>query len=564
MNKTLSVNIGGMVFHIEEEAFHSMHKYLDAIKGYFTASDGRDEIIQDIEARIAEMFQERLGSTRQVVTLADVDHVKSTLGRPEQYVMDDVADEEFNQESAQRTKNSYRRLYRDPDDKVIGGVCAGISHYIGIDPLWLRLAFAVSFFIFGSGFLLYLLLIVIMPKAISPSEKLEMKGEKVSLSNLKKSYIDESGAAAKVESGISRFFDALGQIIVGVFRLIGKVIAVIFIVIGILILGSFALMLLAMLGVGGIAIPFFITDLFLSAGQQTMAIIGGFLLIGIPIIVILMKALQVLFKLKYSNKILNWSALALWIIGLVLSISVATSIAGEFKTREVQRIEIPLLQPQGDTLNLDVFYPNGMRDEAYYFDTKGLDSGWDINSGQDSINIGDVKLDIIKSTGTEFELVQIGSARGKDRRSAVNNARSIQYRIVQEGSTIRFDEGFILPAGAMYRGQKLQLVLKVPEGKTVYMADNMDDIIYDIENVTNTYDGDMVGKAWTMTPSGLECIGCNLPSYGHSSRSHDNVKIKIDGKGVRVKGFSSKDSLIKDGEDVNIDISEDGITIESN
>jgi phage shock protein PspC (stress-responsive transcriptional regulator) len=569
MNKTLSVNIGGMVFHVEESAFKELNSYLEAIKGYFTTSEGRDEIIQDIEARIAEMFHERLGDKRQVVTGEDVSHVISTLGRPEQYLLDEQmeqGEESQDQSDSQESKRSYRRLYRDPDDRIIGGVCAGVSHYVGLDPIWLRLLFAISFFVFGSGLLLYILLIIIIPKAKTPSEKLEMKGERVSLSNLKKNFQDEASSISKnAESGISRFFDALGQILLGAVKLLGKLIAGAFLIMGIILLGSFALTFLALLGVGGIAVPFFITDLFMTPWQQTLAIISLFLTLGIPVLVVLSKAIQVLFKVNYSNKVVNWLALALWIIGLGLAVLVGGSIAGEFKTEQSQRIEIPVAQPEGDTLYLDLLNATNFRDESYYINNKSMDDVWNWNVNSDSLRIDDVQLDIIRSTSGQFELVQIASSRGKDRKGAIENARAIEYKLVQDGNTLRFDESFILPSGQMFRGQELQLLLKVPEGKTVFMSEEMDEIIYDIENVTNTYDGDMVGRGWTMTPQGLECIGCTLPGYNaRFHKSKDNFKISIDNHGVKVK--SIKDEILEDLEDdeeVDINISDEGIHIEA-
>ena len=126
MNKTVTVNIGGMVFHIEEQAYDQLKKYLEAIRGYFTSSDGRDEIIQDIESRVAEMFTERIGSNRQVVIASDVEHVINTMGRPEQVAGADEENADSNSSSgiggATSESRGYRRLYRDPDDKVIGGV----------------------------------------------------------------------------------------------------------------------------------------------------------------------------------------------------------------------------------------------------------------------------------------------------------------------------------------------------------------------------------------------------------------------------------------------------------
>lgn len=571
MNKTLSVNIGGMVFHVEESAFKELNSYLEAIKGYFTTSEGRDEIIQDIEARIAEMFHERLGDKRQVVTGDDVSHVISTLGRPEQYLLDEQVDQEQDErsgsQSQQESKRAYRRLYRDPDDRIIGGVCAGISHYLGLDPLWLRLIFAISFFVFGSGLLLYILLIIIIPKAKTPSEKLEMKGEKVSLSNLKKNFQDEASSISRnAESGIGRFFDALGQILLGAVKLLGKLIAGVFLIIGIIMLGSFLLTFLAFLGVGGITVPFFITDLFMSPWQQTLAMVGLFLTIGIPILVVLAKALQVLFKVNYSNKVVNWLALALWIIGLGMSVLVGGSIAGEFKMEQSQRIEIPVAQPEGDTLYLDLLNATNFRDESYYINDKSMNDVWDWNVNADSLRIDEVQLDIIRSNTGQFELVQIASSRGKDRKGAIENARAIEYKLIQDGNTLRFDESFILPGGQMFRGQELQLLLKVPEGKTVFLSEEMDEIIYDIENVTNTYDGDMVGRGWTMTPQGLECIGCTLPGYNaRFHKSKENFKISIDNHGVKVK--SIKDEVLEDlekDEEVDINISDEGIIIESN
>ena len=193
MNKTVTVNIGGMVFHIEELAYEKMKKYLEAIRGYFTSSDGRDEIIQDIESRMAEMFNERIGTARQVVTEEDVEFVINAMGKPEQVAGEDEESNQNSYSGSARTtgERPYRRLYRDPEDRVIAGVCSGFSHYVGIDPIWIRLAFAVAFFIFGSGLLLYIILGFIIPKAQTPAEKLEMRGEPVNINNIRKTVEEE-------------------------------------------------------------------------------------------------------------------------------------------------------------------------------------------------------------------------------------------------------------------------------------------------------------------------------------------------------------------------------------
>jgi len=564
MNKTLSVNIGGIVFHIEELAYDRLSKYLESIKGYFTASDGRDEIIQDIEGRIAEMFQERMINGKQVILDADVDHVMNVMGKPEQFA--GTTDEESfgagQHQTSSSERKAYRRLYRDNDDRVIGGVCSGISHYLGIDPVYLRLIFGIAFFVFGSGIVIYILLMFVMPKAITTAEKLEMKGEPVNISNISKSVSSEF--TGNSDNVFTRFFDALGQLIVGGFKLLGKVFAVFFIIIGIFLLIAFALTFLAILGVGGITIPFFITDLFMSPWQQTFAMIGAFCVLGIPLIMLIYKAIKVLFNIRIENKFINWTALALWIVGVVISFVLVSSIGREFKSRETQRIDLPVTQPVGDTLFIGLIDDEGYDSDAFYIDNHRIDDPWDVTTYPDSIRIDEVSLDIVRSNSTNFELVQVNTSRGRDRGQAIENARKIEYSIEQTSSKLIFNETFIIPKGAKYRSQEIKLILKVPQGKSVYMSPEMREIIFDIKNVTNTYDGDMLGKTWTMTDRGLECLGCSLPPDIHGNRN-DDIRIRIDGKGVNVEGADNvKDTNFTiDGDDVDIKINKDGIQIDA-
>lgn len=572
MNKTLSVNIGGIVFHIEEHAYEKLNRYLDAIRGYFTTSDGRDEIMQDIEGRLGEMFQERISPGKQVIVEADVDHVINIMGKPEQFAA--ASAETSSEEEAGSTyqeRRNYRRLYRDPDDRVIGGVCSGISHYLGIDPIWLRAIFAISFFIFGSGLLLYFILMIIMPKARTTAEKLEMKGEKVNISNIRRSVEEEMGAiksnveSSRAKAGVAGFFDMLGEFLVGALRLLGKIIAAFFVVIGVIILIAFFIAFLTVLGVGSATVPFFITDLVMEPWQQMFAIAGGFLLIGIPVIMIIYKAIKVLFNIKTESKALNWTALALWIVGLGMSIVVGSSVAGEFRTRESERSELEILPTTSDTLRLDVADYGDERFGWYIGDDHEGNVSWSTTSEHDSIWIRNVRLDIIKSSSDKVELTQITSARGSNRKDAYQNAKKIFYSFTQNDSMIEFDESFLLEKGSKFRGQKVQLILKIPVGKSVYLTEEMVDIIYDIKNVTNTYDGDMVGKTWTMTEAGLECVGCGLPDRNRRRGKKEEVSIRINEKGVKVEGTDiDKDStIVIDGKDVNISIEDDAIKIDA-
>jgi len=195
MNKTYTINISGIIFHIDEFAFEKLKGYLNTIRSYFKDSEGREEIMTDIESRIAELFSGRINNAKQVVLMEDVDHMISIMGNPEVFKNEDGSDTESNFKDTSNNANTYsskrKRIFRDGDDKVLGGVCSGVANYFDFDPIWIRLAFAVSFFFFGTGLLFYIILWIVIPEARTTAEKLEMRGEKVNINNIEKNFKDE-------------------------------------------------------------------------------------------------------------------------------------------------------------------------------------------------------------------------------------------------------------------------------------------------------------------------------------------------------------------------------------
>ncbi|MBK7966829.1 MAG: hypothetical protein IPK10_17270 [Bacteroidetes bacterium] len=191
---------------------------------------------------------------------------------------------------------------------------------------------------------------------------------------------------------------------------------------------------------------------------------------------------------------------------------------------------------------------------------------WGINSGEDSVSFDDVELTVQRAEGNEFELVRITTSRGTNRKNAELNSRRIVYPIQQNDSIIHFAKSYIIPKGVKYRAQKIRLILKVPEGKSVFLGQEMEDVIYDIKNVTNTWDNDMVGHTWTMTARGLECLNCNLDestsiNYNYSSDHDEKVKVRVNGKNININ--SDKDTINWDNKDVKIKIDGDGVVIDA-
>lgn len=185
MKKTFSVNLGNKVYHIDEDAYLRLKEYLDRIEGYFSDQKEREDIINDIEARLSELFAERLGPSRQVISLTDVEEVIRVMGDPQQI----SGAEEQSRPTGGRSSGP-RRLYRDPDDRLLGGVCSGLGAYLGLDPVIVRILF-ILFLIFGIGFLVYIILWIVVPEARTTAQKLEMRGDPVNASNIGRFMTEE-------------------------------------------------------------------------------------------------------------------------------------------------------------------------------------------------------------------------------------------------------------------------------------------------------------------------------------------------------------------------------------
>lgn len=179
MRKTVTVNIAGLVFYIDDDAFAALNKYLNSVRSEFKSMEGGNEIYEDIESRIAELFNERLGNNRQVITLKEVEEVIEILGQPGDF-FDDSETGSFHPPHARPTK----RLYRDTDNRIVAGVCSGLAAYWSMDPTLVRLVFVILAIFGMAGVLIYLILWLVLPEARTVAQKLEMRGEPVNLSNI--------------------------------------------------------------------------------------------------------------------------------------------------------------------------------------------------------------------------------------------------------------------------------------------------------------------------------------------------------------------------------------------
>jgi phage shock protein PspC (stress-responsive transcriptional regulator) len=192
MKITVSINLGGYSFNIDEDAYAELKSYLKNLEFHFAGEESSSEILSDIETRMAELFRTKINSYKQVINIEDVRQVISVLGTPE-----DISDKEGPSARDKFSTPGYHRMYRDPDHRIIGGVCSGMGAYWDIDPIIIRIIFVALVLAGGIGVLVYLILYIVLPEAKTTAQKIEMKGNPVNIHNIKDSVKKEFDTVRK-------------------------------------------------------------------------------------------------------------------------------------------------------------------------------------------------------------------------------------------------------------------------------------------------------------------------------------------------------------------------------
>ncbi len=192
MKITVSINLGGYSFNIDEDAYAELKRYMKSLEIHFAGEESASEILSDIETRMAELFRLRLTAFKQVISITDVSEAILILGNPE-----DMSDNEGPTKREKFSTHGYHRMYRDPDKRIIGGVCSGIGAYWDIEPWIIRIIFIALTAAGGLGILVYLILYIVLPEARSTSQKIEMKGDPVNIHNIKESVKREFDTVRK-------------------------------------------------------------------------------------------------------------------------------------------------------------------------------------------------------------------------------------------------------------------------------------------------------------------------------------------------------------------------------
>ncbi|GAA4428690.1 hypothetical protein GCM10023188_13130 [Pontibacter saemangeumensis] len=588
MKKNISINLQSIIFHIEEDGYEQLSRYLASIRTYFSNYEGHEEIVADIEARIAEIFSARLSPGKQVISLEDVEYLMARMGNVTDFeVLDPVEEERPNPqprpdaheadgayeaythtgprrlfrdinrkvisgvsagianylnidtlwirlffvlfvllgivsagisaamgivlyvvlwiampENAQLPETTARKLFRDPDDKKLAGVASGIAKYFGIDITAVRILFLLSILVGGFGVIVYIVLWVSMPEAVTLTERMQMQGDPVTLAGIEKTLKDnlnmkdsngQESTLAKVillpVRLISQIFHwlgrALGPVLAFLITLIRVGAGVILLVVSIgLTIALFSTLFVA-LGLVDESQYIVLGDFpasVLLGGFPRLGLVAGFFVGLIPLLFLIILAVSLLVKRMFLRPLMGWSMFGVWLVSLFTMAAFIGIHSTNFRrTGEVVTSKtIPV--SNYPTLTLDAYNTNLDYDNIY--------------------------IDVRAHNSKDVEIIQRAEAKGRTEEEAKRNARMITYRVVQQDSTIRFDNSYEFKENARFRDQELNITLMLPQNKPLRLTR---EFTYLLPSATFTQDysvDKIVRNTWQASGDQLECLTC--------------------------------------------------------
>ncbi len=461
MKKTIHINLSGIAFRIEEDAYDQLKEYLDAVQAILGSNDEARETINDIESRMAELFIPVTHENQVAVNLKDVEEVIKILGEPRDYAPADDETDGADASSASAKKEPFvqpirKRLYRDPYSRVVGGVCSGLGAYFNVDPLLFRLLFVVGLF-YGISIIPYLVLWIAMPKALTVEQRMQMFGGEPVFNKARTA----APSYMTAPSGLNQ-----------VLRIVGVVLGV-----GI-ILVSFALMVAMTVALffSGPAVHLVpeagymweLHDMLFSQGESLPIIIGLLLALGVPLLLVFYLGLHLVFQFRRGGKLIGTLGLIFWLVGLGLLTVGVLKVGIDFRHKaSIEEVVLPDAF-NGDTLFLQAAQmPQITKRSVVHFNNIRVHLNED-----DMTLFGEPKI-LIRENAEHFALVIERQAKGATEARARAYAGAAEYFWLQKDSLLELDKIYTLPAKSKIRDQKVTVRISVPKGKVVQIDPNL-------------------------------------------------------------------------------------------
>lgn len=585
MKKNISINISGIIFHIEEDGYDLLKNYLESVNRYFASYDERMEIIADIEGRIAEIFLAKLSGNKQVISAGDVEALIATMGT----IQDFEAVEEEDVHSKAETKQAYqqasdahaiperklyrdvnrkllggvaagianyfamdplwirlifvvlafssfifwfdfgtfsgatfivyivlwivlpasavleeskkiKKLYRNPDDRIIGGVSSGIAAYFGTDVTWIRLLFVITIFLGGSGLVVYIVLWIITPEAKTLTDKMQMQGEPVTLSNIETNVKRSLNVSEGEESPLVKVLLFPFRLIAIVFNALIKVLGPIAlflveavrIIAGVFLISMSLVFLFSLFIAAGALLGLTIGDNYINFFDAPVnllrdtlppfAILVSFVAIFIPLLISLLLGVAVVAKRKIVSATVAWSFFAVWVISIIGVGATIPAIISDFsRDADVEVAENYDLQGKTAVLTLREI---------------GMD------------NYQGASLQLLGHSSADYRLVKSFEGRGRTRQMALENAEKVSYGVSLKDSVFIFDSNITFNENADFRAQEVDAILYIPYDAVFMMDEDLKYILINTLHVNGYQERHIRNNSWRFTEDGLECITC--------------------------------------------------------
>lgn len=550
MNKTVTINLSGFVFHINDDAYAALQGYLNDIRNYIGQQEGAEEMLADIESRIAELLQAALGQNRQVVDMKDVARIRETLGNPADFATEGATPNTGINEPPHFEKIK-KRLFRNPDDQLLGGVCSGLGAYLDVDTTWVRLAMVLLVFVAGLSIWVYLVLWLVLPIATTAADRYAMRGEPGNLENIMKNFQEEAKDLGKRhKQNMPKYQEMSHSVLNPTFKLMGIFMGVVLLVLGI---GLLAVFLMSLLGIGIASGNSWLSNwrsaLLQSSDSYVMAILSYILLAGIPIAMIIYAALKLMLRISYRNRWLNAGLSVIWIIGLGMALYVMGTTLMQFK--DDAHIRETTKYAMNDTISIKMNALSATFDGPAIDEEEGHTGGYFFTE-RDSKHLimGMVDLTIVPADNDSVSVTVLRTANGSDSREANRNAKGIDYAFTNDRRGLLFNDVFIFP-GKQFRMQEVEVRVHIPVGTVVSFDRNCRPFIDEADNISHVWPGKVAGRKWLMTAEGLKCIDCKgLETDEEIIVVEEGDKVLINKKGIYV-----------DDEDAKVSIDENGIRV---
>lgn len=502
MKKTISIHIKGFPFIIEEIAYTRLENYINRLNAVLKGQQGADEIIEDIEIRIAELLNEKTTQYKTVIDDGDVVEVLNKLGDPKDYAEGDVVDEPSYSSSSTK-ESSERRLYRDRENGYIGGVCAGLAGYFNIDPTIIRLLWAGAFFIGGVGLFLYIILWAIIPKANSSIDRLKMKGKPINVDTVKEEveraaqnvseksrhFANQVRNDSRVKEGVSTLKKVV-RLGLGLFLLFIGFSALVSVITFVFGTPQF---IPASTDSGFLSITSLASLIFNQPMDHQLAWISFYVCSISFITFFLLAGFVVLFSIKNKwYRYANFLLIFMGIIGFALGIIVFARTARDFAIEgEVQK-EIALV----NSPSLTILTKSEVAIQNSDFKVRGKGIGA-IYIGKSNITAYGIPIEYHISQDSLYKVELVQSAHAHTFDKAVKRAKNIEYYPEVKNDTIILPNSYDYPVSDKFRVQDVVIHVYIPKGKTVTVEGEIIDLerkTVDIDDYDYDYEIEFVHK----------------------------------------------------------------------